>query len=734
MINSTLNLDKQIEEVVKDLPNNNYLLGKSSLQPFAPMNSGSRKLMHNVHADQFVVMDNAEPPTISTGTENEYGRFSTSFREAEANFEVLAKVQKYSFNPTHYYLILKNLDTGEYDMKERYVANHNTESFGYMNNNKYMDSLKPGSVIHKGDVYRKSIGFDDYNNKMNGINLTTMYCSCEKNMEDSIIISDWAAEAGSVTLTHTIPISLNDNDILLNRYGDDDNYKAFPDIGENIKENMFCSVRRFENDNVLYTLSQSRLKDIFISDKNAIVDGTVADINVYCNNPELLSESVYNQQLYFYYTEHMRFCKEICDIVAPLAMNGKLTYELKELYADCRDIIAGKKYFKDKVFSNIYIEVLILEKKRIEVGDKMTDRYGGKGIVSHILPVQLMPVLDNGEVVHVIKNQSTCYNRENIGQLNEQSLTFMGNRVLDYIKLGVLTITEQAKLIYDFMYSVSPALANYEFSGVDFYDEQQAEVCVNNYLSEGCIKFALPSFTSNITLDTLADIYAKFPWIKPYKVYVPMEGSDGEIRYVETRRPVVVGKIFNMRLKQFAEEKFSVTSLSATNLKNLNTKSRASKLYETKYTKTPVMFGNMENGTLAHLSMQYVIMNLMLYSSSPQARRLFEHLLTGDPYNIDIKLDEYSKNRNAEIINVRLKTMGLRLKFIKVPKKKKFLFKNTMFKMVPLKGYQYKTNIRDIIGHEDEFEMQYRLAKQSDAKKICKNVMFKEVDKNESKS
>ena len=70
-----------------------------------------------------------------------------------------------------------------------------------------------------------------------------------------------------------------------------------------------------------------------------------------------------------------------------------------------------------------------------------------------------------------------------------------------------------------------------------------------------------------------------------------MEDSNGNIRYVETRRPVPVGKIYNYRLKQYAEEKFSVTSLSATNLKNLNTRSKANKIYESKYTKTPIMFG-----------------------------------------------------------------------------------------------------------------------------------------------
>jgi hypothetical protein len=62
---------------------------------------------------------------------------------------------------------------------------------------------------------------------------------------------------------------------------------------------------------------------------------------------------------------------------------------------------------------------------------------------------------------------------------------------------------------------------------------------------------------------------------------------------------------------------------------------------------------------------------LMIYSSSPLARQLCAQLETGDPFNIDIKLDMDSKNRNAEILNVYLKTKGLKLTFKKYLKKKK---------------------------------------------------------------
>ena len=192
---------------------------------------------------------------------------------------------------------------------------------------------------------------------------------------------------------------------------------------------------------------------------------------------------------------------------------------------------------------------------------------------------------------------------------------------------------------------------------------------------------------------------------------------------------MIVGNIYNYRLKQFAEEKFSVTSLAATNLKNLNTRSKANKIYETKYTKTPIMFGPMETGDLAHLGMQYVVMNLMLYSSSPQGRRLFEELLIGNPYKIDIKLDQDSKNRNAEIINSLFKTMGLKLVFIKKLKERKELCKNIMYKTVLNKDWKPKTNIRDIIGYEDMLPDKYATAIMHKYKNpIYKLLMTREVN------
>lgn len=731
---NVINIDKQIEDSIKNLPDNNYLLGRTLMQPFKPANSGSRALMNSVHVEHLMVPKKGEVPIVQTGFETEFGRNSSSYITSNSSYVVLYKIKKFDFTNDHYYLIVQDTKTDEYDIIERTTYKHNTESYGFLWDNTKLDNLKIGDTISEGSIIKTSTGFDTFGNKMNGVNLITMYLSCAQNMEDSIIISESAAKKLETSLIKSTSITINDNDVLLNLYGNENGvYKTFPDIGEEIKNGIFCSIRRMENENILYTMSQSNLRDIMISDKNILMDGIVADIDVYCNNPEALGDSHYNKQLYFYYKQKIDFCKKINDIVGPLAMTSKLSYNLQKFYATCRDIVSGKQFLKDKMFNNVIMEITVIQDLPMEPGDKMCDRYGGKGVVSQIRPDELMPILDNGERVEVIKNQSTCINRENIGQLHEQSLSFIGMRILDYFHTECLTYSEMANIWYDFVSMVDKDEADYALSVFDFNDEYESKIFIDSILyDDNAIILSTPPFTTHINIDTIAEIYKKFPWITQYRIKVPMRDSNDNIRYVNTRRRMVISKIYNYRLKQYAEEKFSVTSLSATNLKNLNTRSKANKMYEAKYTKTPIMFGFMESGDMVHLGMQYVVMNLMLYSSSPQARRLVEQLLVGDPYDINIKLDPYSKNRNAEIINALMKTMGIKLVFNKIPKKQKQMALKIMAKYIPPRKFEgYKTNIINIIGHDkDELLTKYNAAMTEDQSlnPLAKLIMCKKVD------
>ena len=195
--------------------------------------------------------------------------------------------------------------------------------------------------------------------------------------------------------------------------------------------------------------------------------------------------------------------------------------------------------------------------------------------------------------------------------------------------------------------------------------DDEAMMYINSIMDDNAIYLAIEPVSENMTIDKLEKIYDKFPWIKPTNIYMPVVDSMGNVRHVKSRRPIVYGYLYYYRLKQYAEEKFSVTSLSSTNIKNENTRNKASSNYKALYPRTPIRFGEMEMGNFSHIGSDLASQILMIYSTSPLARRLCSEIETGDPFNIDVKLDMDSKNRNAEILNVRLKTKGLRLRFVK---------------------------------------------------------------------
>ncbi len=68
------------------------------------------------------------------------------------------------------------------------------------------------------------------------------------------------------------------------------------------------------------------------------------------------------------------------------------------------------------------IRVYIVQKRKIQVGDKMAGRHGNKGVISLILPEEDMPYLPDGTPVDVMLNPLGVPSRMNIGQVLELHL------------------------------------------------------------------------------------------------------------------------------------------------------------------------------------------------------------------------------------------------------------------------------------------------------------------------
>ena len=688
MANNITFKNMNVESVITDLRNRikkpEQILGRSLLQPFCNTNSGSRKLMHSTHLEQRLAVLNPEVPLIQTGYENEFGKYASSFLEANDEYIVLAKIQKFHEQLNqHYFLITKNLSTNELDIIERIDYEFITETYGYLYDNSKLDRLEPISengditeknIIHKNEVYKKSMAYDDYNNRRDGVNLLTAYISTAKNTEDSVILSESAAKKLSSPLIKPVTIIINENDILLNTYGDEYNYKSFPDIGENVIDNLLTVVRREKKEESLFTHSYNRLTDFLMSDEKFIVSGKVIDVDIYCNNPDTINNSLYNSQIKKYNDNKLRYMNEVVSIVNQIKSNDnslKESYALQKFLFEANSVLNGVQYINDRPFTGTILTVTVLEENEIKIGDKVSDRYGGKGVVSFILPDTEMPIIAyNKEPVDILFNSCTCVGRLNPGQMFETSITFLGKRIIDYILLNVLTPSEAMDLIREYMQLVGCKMDEYL---EDYLDPNNSEELISEYINsiiqDNGIMLSLEPISDSMTIDRLGDLYDEFSWAKPYEMIMPIKDSSGKIRYTKSRRPMVIGNKYIYRLKQYGEDKFSATSSSATNIRNLNTRSKANKQYKSPHTRTPIRFGDMEAGNLNHMGNEIIACAMMMYSSSPHARRSIQTLYTKNPFDINIKLDNKAKNRNVEIINARLKTCGYRLVFKKIPKK-----------------------------------------------------------------
>lgn len=674
---SNINIIEDIRKEQERIPSMEHVYSKGLMMPLVSSNSGSRRIMYATQTEHMLMLMDAEPALFQTGYENAFGEHSSSFEIADQDYNVIAKIPKFSFNPEHHYYLIVKSDNGEYGVIERISYKHITESYGFLYNNKKLDSKKVGDRIKQGDVVHKSLAFDEANNRQDGTNLITTYLACEHTKEDGIIISEAAAKKLTSPLVKKVTIIINDNDIPLNIYGNNDLYKSFPDIGEDISNGLLCALRREKKEEMLFAQSYQRLQQTMISDVKYPLKGKVIDVNIYCNNPEALTKYHYFNQLRFYDNEQKKFLSNFVEVVKPIIESGaKCSYELQKLYFNSVKILEGGQYIKDRAFSNTILEIVVLDESIVRVGDKISNRYGGKGVISQIRPQEMMPQLDNGQYVDVIFNSSTCVNRENAGQLFETSINHISSKLVDHFNSGVFHTDEMLEMIIEYMRYVVPEQANYLSIYLQTLSPDEQEILLDSLINDKGLIISMKPTSEAIDLDKLNAIYQAFPFIGQYNVSVPQRDSNGNIRYINTRRKLVCGKQYIYRLKQYAEEKFSAVSLSATNIRNENSRNSNKKAYKTIHSKTCVKFGEMETGDLIHLDPEIVVINLLLHSLSPKGRRLSEELLTGDPFNVDIKLDEDSSNRAVEILNAYLLTMGLEFRFHKVPKILKPLFSN----------------------------------------------------------
>jgi len=191
----------------------------------------------------------------------------------------------------------------------------------------------------------------------------------------------------------------------------------------------------------------------------------------------------------------------------------------------------------------IRFKVRLVVKSKLKVGDKITNRYGSKGVISLIEPDDMMPIGVNGEKIELILNPYSIISRKNTSQLIEVYLNKLALKLHQMI--GGLKLDNGKDL--------RSQLERVDLYGTQF-DKYSDEELFEKYLKEGHLffQFKVGSFSSigvGDVLETMERLnISEFDYL--------IDQRSGR----KIRKPVLVGNMYMMKLYHLPEYSSKVTS------------------------------------------------------------------------------------------------------------------------------------------------------------------------------
>ena len=217
------------------------------------------------------------------------------------------------------------------------------------------------------------------------------------------------------------------------------------------------------------------------------------------------------------------------------------------VYKERKAEISGGDELPDGVVRRVI--VTIAQKRKIEVGDKMAGRYGNKGIVSKILPIEDMPYMEDGTPIDIILNPLGVPSRMNIGQLLETQVGMaswkLGQKVSRMAEDG--TTTEELRSILKEIYD-----SKKQQKDIDAIPEKELKSLAKK-LDHG-FPIATPVFAGAKEQDIVDMMQKAGLSTGKYRLY---DGRTGE----PFDREILVGKQYIMKLHHLVEDKIHARSI-----------------------------------------------------------------------------------------------------------------------------------------------------------------------------
>ncbi|AKX33707.1 DNA-directed RNA polymerase subunit beta [Spiroplasma litorale] len=342
----------------------------TSCIPFLENDDANRALMGANMQRQAVPLIDPESPVVGTGVEFEAARDS-----GDAIVATEGGVVKY-------------VDSKRIVVEQKNgIKNYDLNDFNRSNNGTaitHIPIVKVGDKVKKRDILADGPSMEKGELAL-GQNVVVAFTTWNGyNYEDAVIVSERVVIDDRFTSIHIDEYTIERRQT---KQGQEEITRDIPNVSEAIKKNL-------DEDGIVAIGSEVKVGDILV--------GKVTPKSQTQLSPEdKLLHAIFGEKSRNVKDNSLRVPNGGEGIVKSIKRFSKANGH--DLPADILEVI----------------KVYVVQKRKIQEGDKMAGRHGNKGVISKILPIEDMPHMEDGTPVDIMLNPQGVPSRMNIGQVLE---------------------------------------------------------------------------------------------------------------------------------------------------------------------------------------------------------------------------------------------------------------------------------------------------------------------------
>lgn len=382
----------------------------ATLGPFVNFNSSSRVQMLASHVGQAIAPAEPDIPRTMTGFETQLAKFTFNIKMPTTGI-VTSLHKKYPTgigasaikqNPL-VTIVYQCQETGIYDYINICEIEPRHKAFGvkYIIN-PMVSQLRVGSVIPKDTILAKSPNIKEGDIYATGLETSVVYLAVPGVIEDGFVVSESYCRRASPMEIGSAVIDWGRKSYPLNLYGDENNYKPFPDIGTPIREDgLVFALRDYDPlfDAVEMTPAALMTVDM-VSDRRVygVPGAVVYDISVESGVDEQRSKPLTPQGMEvqaeryrasasaYYESIRLAYNALVRENTRGFTISPKLQNLVTRSIADTPNATFARskarsgitrRTFKNITLDEWRVEVKYEKRKNVNLGSKITDRHGG---------------------------------------------------------------------------------------------------------------------------------------------------------------------------------------------------------------------------------------------------------------------------------------------------------------------------------------------------------------------